>query len=155
MKEKIKDILDSWKEIKFIKQDKFERENIVLSCINLLEKSVNSSDFSNIEQKQKKVAFELLNVNESFYNKIDNLGIVLKGLDEESLKKGKISPSLLCNLMYSRINKEDLNTIKEIFKSFKEEVYSDINFNKKLNRIGKTYSNYILNLKNYEKSKNK
>ena len=45
MKNKINNILELWNEIKILRNDKIEKENIILSCANLDEKSLESKLF--------------------------------------------------------------------------------------------------------------
>ncbi|QIG64877.1 hypothetical protein SJC03_203 [Bacteroides phage SJC03] len=144
MKQKINEILNSWNQIKILKNDRLEKENNILSCIKLIEKSVNENDAKNIQLKQKGIASNLIEINNDLYNQIDNLGEIIKGLDEESLKLGKISINLLKNLMYSGISVDIVRDIKEILKSFSEEKYSDIPLNQELNRVGLNYSSYFI-----------
>lgn len=144
MKQKINEILNSWNQIKILKNDRLEKENNILSCIKLIEKSVNEDDAKNIQLKQKGIASNLIEINNDLYNQIDNLGEIIKGLDEESLKLGKISINLLKNLMYSGISVDIVRDIKEILKSFSEEKYSDIPLNQELNRVGLNYSSYFI-----------
>lgn len=144
MKNKINEILNSWNQIQILKNDKLEKENNILSCIQLIEKSVNENDAKSIQLKQKGIASNLIEINNNLYNQIDNLGEIIKGLDEESLKLGKISINLLKNLMYSGISVDIVRDIKEILKSFSEEKYSDIPLNQELNRVGLNYSSYFI-----------
>ena len=144
MKQKINEILNSCNQIKILKNDRLEKENNILSCIKLIEKSVNENDAKNIQLKQKGIASNLIEINNDLYNQIDNLGEIIKGLDEESLKLGKISINLLKNLMYSGISVDIVRDIKEILKSFSEEKYSDIPLNQELNRVGLNYSSYFI-----------
>lgn len=146
MKENINKILDIWKEVKLLKDNKLEKENNILSCINLIEKSVNAEDAENIQLKQKGIASSLIDTNNELYSKIDSLGEIFKGLDINSLKSGKLSIELLKNFMYSGISVNSVREIKEILKSFNEEKYSDIPMNKELNRVGLTYSSYLINV---------
>lgn len=144
MKNKINEILNSWNQIQILKNDKLEKENNILSCIQLIEKSVNENDVKSIQLKQKGIASNLIEINNNLYSQIDNLGEVLKGFDEESLKLGKFSINLLKNLMYSGISIDSVKKIKEILKCFNEEKYSDIPLNQELNRVGLNYSSYFI-----------
>lgn len=146
MKENINKILDIWKEVKLLKDDKLEKENNILSCINLIEKSVNAEDAENIQLKQKGIASSLIDINNELYSKIDSLGEIFKGLDINSLKNGKLSIELLKDFMYSGVSIDSVKEIKEILKSLNEEKYSDIPINKELNRVGLTYSSYLINV---------
>lgn len=146
MKENINKILDIWKEVKLLKDNKLEKENNILSCINLIEKSVNAEDAENIQLKQKGIASSLIDINNELYSKIDSLGEIFKGLDINSLKNGKLSIELLKDFMYSGVSVDSVKEIKEILKSFNEEKYSDIPMNKELNRVGLTYSSYLTNV---------
>lgn len=144
MKNKINEILNSWNQIQILKNDKLEKENNILSCIQLIEKSVNENDAKSIQLKQKGIASNLIEINNNLYNQIDNLGEVLKGFDEESLKLGKFSINLLKNLIYSGISIDSVKKMKEILKCFNEEKYSDIPLNQELNRVGLNYSSYFI-----------
>lgn len=144
MKNKINEILNSWNQIQILKNDRLEKENNILSCIQLIEKSVNENDVKSIQLKQKGIASNLIEINNNLYSQIDNLGEVLKGFDEESLKLGKFSINLLKNLMYSGISIDSVKKIKEILKCFNEEKYSDIPLNQELNRVGLNYSSYFI-----------
>lgn len=144
MKNKINEILNSWNQIQILKNDKLEKENNILSCIQLIEKSVNENDVKSIQLKQKGIASNLIEINNNLYSQIDNLGEVLKGFDEESLKLGKFSINLLKNLMYSGISIDSVKKIKEILKCFNEEKYSDIPLNQELNRVGLNCSSYFI-----------
>lgn len=144
MKNKINEILNSWNQIQILKNDRLEKENNILSCIQLIEKSVNENDAKSIQLKQKGIASNLIEINNNLYNQIDNLGEILKGFDEESLKLGKFSINLLKNLMYSGISIDSVKKIKEILKCFNEEKYSDIPLNQELNRVGLNYSSYFI-----------
>ena len=144
MKNKINEILNSWNQIQILKNDKLEKENNILSCIQLIEKSVNENDVKSIQLKQKGIASNLIEINNNLYSQIDNLGEVLKGFDEESLKLGKFSINLLKNLIYSGISIDSVKKMKEILKCFNEEKYSDIPLNQELNRVGLNYSSYFI-----------
>lgn len=144
MKQKINEILNSWNQIKILKNDRLEKENNILSCIKLIEKSVNENDAKNIQLKQKGIASNLIEINNDLYNQIDNLGEILKGFDEESLKLGNFSINLLKNLIYSGISIDSVKKMKEILKCFNEEKYSDIPLNQELNRVGLNYSSYFI-----------
>lgn len=144
MKNKINEILNSWNQIQILKNDKLEKENNILSCIQLIEKSVNENDAKSIQLKQKGIASNLIEINNNLYSQIDNLGEVLKGFDEESLKLGKFSINLLKNLIYSGISIDSIKKMKEILKCFNEEKYSDIPLNQELNRVGLNYSSYFI-----------
>ncbi|QIG63428.1 hypothetical protein DAC20_204 [Bacteroides phage DAC20] len=144
MKNKINEILNSWNQIQILKNDKLEKENNILSCIQLIEKSVNENDAKSIQLKQKGIASNLIEINNNLYSQIDNLGEVLKGFDEESLKLGKFSINLLKNLIYSGISIDSVKKMKEILKCFNEEKYSDIPLNQELNRVGLNYSSYFI-----------
>ena len=144
MKNKINEILNSWNQIQILKNDKLEKENNILSCIQLIEKSVNENDAKSIQLKQKGIASNLIEINNNLYSQIDNLGEVLKGFDEESLKLGKFSINLLKNLIYSGISIDSVKKMKEILKCFNEEKYSDITLNQELNRVGLNYSSYFI-----------
>lgn len=146
MKENINKILDIWKEVKLLKDNKLEKENNILSCISLIEKSVNAEDAENIQLKQKGIASSLIDTNNELYSKIDSLGEIFKGLDINSLKNGKLSIELLKDFIYSGVSVDSVKEIKEILKSFNEEKYSDIPINKELNRVGLTYSSYLTNV---------
>lgn len=146
MKENINKILDIWKEVKLLKDNKLEKENNILSCISLIEKSVNAEDAENIQLKQKGIASSLIDTNNELYSKIDSLGEIFKGLDINSLKNGKLSIELLKDCIYSGVSVDSVKEIKEILKSFNEEKYSDIPINKELNRVGLTYSSYLTNV---------
>lgn len=144
MKNKINEILNSWNQIQILKNDKLEKENNILSCIQLIEKSVNENDAKSIQLKQKGIASNLIEINNNLYSQIDNLGEVLKGFDEESLKLGKFSINLLKNLIYNGISIDSVKKMKEILKCFNEEKYSDIPLNQELNRVGLNYSSYFI-----------
>lgn len=144
MKNKINEILNSWNQIQILKNDKLEKENNILSCIQLIEKSVNENDAKSIQLKQKGIASNLIEINNNLYNQIDNLGEILKGFDEESLKLGNFSINLLKNLIYSGISIDSVKKMKEILKCFNEEKYSDIPLNQELNRVGLNYSSYFI-----------
>ena len=144
MKNKINEILNSWNQIQILKNDKLEKENNILSCIQLIEKSVNENDVKSIQLKQKGIASNLIEINNNLYNQIDNLGEILKGFDEESLKLGNFSINLLKNLIYSGISIDSVKKMKEILKCFNEEKYSDIPLNQELNRVGLNYSSYFI-----------
>lgn len=144
MKNKINEILNSWNQIQILKNDKLEKENNILSCIQLIEKSVNENDAKSIQLKQKGIASNLIEINNNLYSQIDNLGEILKGFDEESLKLGNFSINLLKNLMYSGISIDSVKRMKEILKCFNEEKYSDIPLNQELNRVGLNYSSYFV-----------
>ena len=144
MKNKINEILNYWNQIQILKNDKLEKENNILSCIQLIEKSVNENDAKSIQLKQKGIASNLIEINNNLYNQIDNLGEILKGFDEESLKLGNFSINLLKNLIYSGISIDSVKKMKEILKCFNEEKYSDIPLNQELNRVGLNYSSYFI-----------
>lgn len=144
MKNKINEILNSWNQIQILKNDRLEKENNILSCIQLIEKSVNENDAKSIQLKQKGIASNLIEINNNLYNQIDNLGEILKGFDEESLKLGNFSINLLKNLIYSGISIDSVKKMKEILKCFNEEKYSDITLNQELNRVGLNYSSYFI-----------
>ena len=74
-----------------------------------------------IQLKQKGIASNLIEINNNLYNQIDNLGEILKGFDEESLKLGNFSINLLKNLIYSGISIDSVKKMKEILKCFNEE----------------------------------
>ena len=144
MKEKITNILNLWNEIKVFQNERLEKEDNIISCISLIEKGIKDEELNNIQRKQQHISFSLIELNDKLTNKIDFLGEVLKGVSEESLKKGKLSFDILSYCMYSGVPREKLAILKEVYKSFSEEVYLDIPKNQELNRVGKKLKEYFL-----------
>lgn len=144
MKNKINNILELWNEIKILRNDKIEKENIILSCANLIEKSLDI-DKNNIKNKQLGISINLIELNDDLTLKMDKLVEIFKGISFDSLNNKKISFDLLSACMYNRVHKDKLKEIKEIIKSISEETYLDIPMNQKLNRVGLTYLKYLQN----------
>lgn len=139
----IKNIVNLWKEIKLYQSERLEKENTILSCLTLIEKGV-GDELENIKKRQQGISVSLIEINDKLVNKIDNLGEILKGVSEESLSKGKISFELLSTCMYNKVSKEDLKTIKEVYKAYSEEIYLDIPKNQELNRVGKLLKTFFI-----------
>lgn len=109
IEEKINKILSLNKEIILIKNNVTEKENQILSCINLIEKAVNQEDKQNISLKQKRIAFSLIKENR-MYNKKKKL---LKELCK-SLKNEKYSVYCIEN----GVKAETLKQLKSILKRY-------------------------------------
>lgn len=143
MKKELNNILHIWNEIKILQNEKNEKENTILSCLNLIEKGIDLQEIKNLKQRQYGVSVSLIELNNKLVDKIDILGEILKGISNESLIEGKISFDLLSTCMYNKISREDLKIIKEVYKSYSEEKYLDIPKNQKLGRVGKVLKEFF------------
>ena len=141
IKNEIKNIIDLYKSIMFEKEKKINKENYVLSCINLLEKSVNKIDSNNIILKQKRISFELENLNNDIDKKSNKLVKLVKNLDVKSFNDKEFSINLLKNLFYNNIKKKEIDTLKNVYKYINTEKYSDTILNKKNKKANLIYSN--------------
>ena len=110
MKEKIKDIVSKQKKLTNCKNMIFEKENDILSCV----KSINEEG---VRMRQKKAAISLLELKNDKKNLVNEISELCKSFDAPSFQKKKMSSSAIAKCISEGVCKEELNTLKEAFKS--------------------------------------
>lgn len=107
---KIEAILNKQKELTNYNNMIFEKENDILSCI----KSVGEEG---IRMRQKEAALALLKLKNQRKSCRKELKELCKGFDSASFMKKKLSSSMVAKCISEGVCKEDLNLLKETFKS--------------------------------------
>ena len=110
MKDKIKNLLNKKKELSNCEDLIFQKENDILSCI----KAVGEEG---MRSRQKQAAVSLLglkNKKKIFKGELVNL---CKSFDAISFANKKLSSRIVAECISEGVCKEDLNTLKEAFKS--------------------------------------
>lgn len=110
MKQKIQTILDKQKELSNCNDMIFEKENDILSCI----KSIGEGG---IRSRQKEAAISLLELKEKKTSIEKEIKELCKAIDEVSFSKKRLSSSLVSRCISEGISRDDLASLKEMFKN--------------------------------------
>lgn len=107
--EEINRILDKKKELENCDNMIFEKENDILSCIKAIGEE-------GVRMRQKNAALSLLELKKNKENLQNELNELCKGMDSYSFKNKKMSSSMVAQCISEGVCKEDLNSLKNIFK---------------------------------------
>ena len=110
MKEKIQEILNKKKELLNCENFIFQKENDILSCIKSIEEE-------GIRSRQKNAAINLLDLKKQKEVLNDKLSELCKSFDATSFTNKKLSSNVVSECISSGVCREDLNALKEVFKS--------------------------------------
>ena len=110
MEQKIQAILKKQKELFNCNNMIFEKENDILSCV----KSIGEEG---IRMRQKQAAVSLLDLKDKKAIFKEELAELCKSLDITSFTNKKLTSRIVAECISEGVCKEDLNTLKEVFKS--------------------------------------
>lgn len=103
-------------EIKDLNFCKANKENDILSCLDLIEKSIKDDIKQELINKQKNIANYLIKLTDKLKIKKNILKEQLEKLDNYSFNKKSLSPNLINLLIIKGIKAKDISELKLIYK---------------------------------------
>lgn len=148
LESKLVKISQNWDVLKSYLLEKFQRENQILACQNIIQKGITEDNESLIDRRDN-IVESLIEIDKLI---LFNKNELEKGINElkifNEINEGKkLSSEFITTCAKLNVSVNKLSFLKEVLKAYVEGVYSDSIINQKLGRVGMNYHQYQEKLK--------